>query len=215
MTRGWHNEPGRHSLAARGIKTKNSQNQKGVDDYYNQQPSCKRCGAFVGSVEADIRNGKNGYYKCPKCGWAGNEYIPYSTRGIKITTNKRNKARKIGREFAHRFSSVDSLVKYGLLEASKKIEDEFEVFFFDPEHHDIMENFYEGFEEEGKKIKLPKTKSQKKQTILKLIDDGYNDISDIDAALYEVDFHDEIDELVRDEIIEERHREHTISYYKK
>lgn len=141
-------------------------------------------------------------------GWRGESYRhSLAARGVK-TSNRVpmanfTKARNIGREFAHRFSSMDALQQYGIDEASNMIKNLPGVEFGTERYYLLMEEFYIGFGSEGDKITLPRTSSEIKREILMIVDRGGNDFRDIDAGLYETDYHDELDELVRDGILRE------------
>lgn len=157
MTKGWHNEPQRHSLAARGIKT----------------TACGR--------------GRN-----------------------KATASRRKKARRLGEQYAYRYSSMDSLAHYGTDSLKRDLE-RLGVYWGEPGYGDLMEEFFKGFEK-ANPPPLLRTRDEIKKAIIKLVDHGHTDIRDIDAALYEVDFHDEIDELVKDGVLEERDTDFSTDY---
>jgi hypothetical protein len=107
---------------------------------------------------------------------------------------RRRKAREIGEEFAKRFSSMDALTQYGRDEAFRRIES-ISAGFGTRDHEELMEEFYDAFEK-APRLQVPRTRNEIKAALLRLIGEGNTDARDIDAALFEVDYNDELAELV-------------------
>ncbi len=154
-------------------------------------------------------------------GWRGESYRhALASRGIKTSDRKRRtgmnlplgRAREIGDKYAVKYSSIKSLYKYGGIDLATNEIQELNDGNRDDDFYMLMDAFWETYE--SAMLHIPTEKKEIKDAILEIIDRGDNDIRDIDAALYEIDFNDALEELIEEGSIREVDHDSTYEYYR-